>query len=109
MKEQNSFFKVIFGSKSPQHSNNNFKLPRVKIFCLIQNSYVQVFKRKMTMFARTSNKTTFIKGTKKCVFYFEASYLQVSKATGFRSSARLSKFKGSLKENNSEYELSNKK
>ena len=43
LKEQNSSFKVIFGSKSPQHSNINFKFQRKKLFCFIQKSYVQVF------------------------------------------------------------------
>ena len=50
LKEQNSSFKVIFGSKSPQHSNINFKFPRVKIFCSVQKcqsfqkNYDNVFK-----------------------------------------------------------------
>ena len=60
----------------------------------------------MTMFSRTSNLNI---GKRDKEMYYSKSYLQVSKATGFRSSARLSKFKGSLKENNSESELSNKK
>ena len=98
LKEQNSYFKVIFGSKSPWHSNSNFKFRRVKSLCLIQKSYVQVFKRIMTMFARTSNQKI---GQRDKELYNPKSYLQVSRATGFRSSARLSRFKGSLKEQKS--------
>ena len=66
LKEQNSYFKVIFGSKSPQHSNINFKFQRKKLFCFIQKSYVQVFQRIMTMFARTSNQNIGQR-VKKCI------------------------------------------
>ena len=68
-------------------------------------SYVQVFKKNDNV-ARTSNQNI---GKRAEEIYYPKSYLQVSKATGFRSSARLSKFKGSLKENNSECDFSNKK
>ena len=90
LKERNSSFKVISGSKSPRHSNINFKFPRVRLFCFNSKEL------------RPSFQKNVCKNLEKEEMYFPKSYLQVSKATGFRSSARLSKFKGSLKENNSE-------
>ena len=90
LKEQNSSFKVISGSKSPRHSNINFKFSRVRLFCFNSKEL------------RPSFQKNVCKNLEKEEIYFPKSYLQVSKATGFRSSARLSKFKGSLREHNSE-------